>query len=248
MSNIAGKAYAINLITPIRDALVPINKLMLWGVGQPLLQRGLRDGLQTLSMVHSARWLIVRDRDLPRVSAEQPKENLRHSYLLFFGSFNCSLQQCVDQFANAFPNLLHWLCFGKPGWPASTRLLTLQKNIARNQIWTDYFYNSHPLASANDIRAAERVKRELCTFIQRTQDTAPAEFMRDYHALLKELQGDLSLLDAKPIVSMAARDQPTTVAADIPEETDVYRATEPRAVSDRVRIGEASQPRIRHGR
>jgi hypothetical protein len=240
MSNIAGKAYAINLITPIRDALIPINKLIFWAAGLPALQRKLLNGLPALSTVHFARWLIVRDRDLPQLSAEQPHERLRHSYLLVFGSINCSLQQCVNHFASAFPNALSWLCFGRPGWP-QLGLTTLQQKIARNQVWTDYFYSSYPLASANDIRSAEHVKRELCAFIERTEDAAPAEFMREYHALLKELQGNLGLLSAAPIVSMAARDQAVYVAAepsDIPHDTDVYRAAvqpaEPRAVSQRV--------------
>jgi hypothetical protein len=242
MSNIAGKAYAINLITPMRDVLVPLNKLMLWALGRPLLQRRLRTRLPELSAIHFARWLTLRDRDFPQLSVEQPKEQLRHSYLIFLGSINCNLQQCVDQLAGAFPNAFSWLCFGGPSWAytgGTTRLQTLQRNIARNQIWTDYFYSAYPMASANDIRSSQRVKRELCTFILRMEDTAPAEFMRDYHALLKALQSDLGLLSSKAIVSMAARDQPLH-AADIPDDTDVYRSAvqppaEPRPASQRVR-------------
>lgn len=235
MSNIAGKAYAINLVTPIRDVIVPINKLIFWSARQSWLQ-------ERLSNVCFARWLILRERDFPHVAAEQPEERLRRSYVLLLGSVNANLQQCIDQLASSFPNLLSWLCLGQLIWPNAMRRQTLQRKIARNQVWTDYFYSSYPMASANDIRSAERVKRELGTFIARTEDAAPAEFMREYHALLKELQADLGLLSANPIVSMAARDQAAYVApeaSDIPDDTDVYRAAVQQ--SQRVRKRESER-------
>jgi hypothetical protein len=239
MSNIAGKAYAINLITPIRAVMVPLDRLMFWVARQPVLQRGLRDRVPALSKIHFARWLILRDRDLPHLTVEQPKERLRHSYLVVLGSLNANLEQCVDHFAATFPNAFRWLCFGAPGWPKS-RLRALQQNISRNQVWTDYFYSAYPLATVDALRSAERVKREVCAFIQRTEDTAPAEFMREYHGLLKTLQGDLGLLSTRPMPGMAARDQAAYVAPDMRADTDVYRsalqaAAEPRAASQRVR-------------
>ena len=59
MSNIAGKAYAMNLVTPVRGALVMLNKLIFRLIGTPLFRKRL-DGLLTLSMIHYARWVVVK--------------------------------------------------------------------------------------------------------------------------------------------------------------------------------------------
>src|SRR5450432_1598877 len=77
MSNIAGKAYAMNLVTPIKSAMVPINKLIFWALGTPLFRSKL-DGLLTLSLIHYARWVILRAEDFPRLDPSQPREDLEY--------------------------------------------------------------------------------------------------------------------------------------------------------------------------
>ena len=80
MSNIAGKAYAMNVVTPINGALMRfLNKGIFWLMGKPLLRSKL-NGLATLSMIHYARWVIVKDSQFPRLSDRQPRERLRYSY------------------------------------------------------------------------------------------------------------------------------------------------------------------------
>lgn len=205
MSNIAGKAYAMNLITPLRSLMVPVNKLIFWAVGTPLMRRSLR-GLLTLSMIHYARWVIVRADDFPRLCATQPRERLRYGYMLFFSNFNGSWEQYVDSFAAAIPGGLNLLWFWNVAWPTAVPEQPFHRYVQHNQIWTDYYYTSYPMAAANDVKSAQRVKDELCTFVERTHDAAPEEFMREYHVLLKTLQGDLGLLSAAPIVSLAAEE------------------------------------------
>jgi hypothetical protein len=203
MSNIAGKAYAMNLVTPIRVPL--INKLIFWAVGMPLFERSLR-GLQTLSMIHYARWVILRDRDFPRLSPLQPRERLRYGYTMFLSNFNGSWEQYVDSFAAAIPSGLNLLWFKNVGWPTAIPEQPFHRYVEFNQIWTDYYYNSYPLAASNDIKSAKIVKDKLSAFVRSTEDAAPEEFLREYHLLLKDLQSDLSLLAATPIVSLAAAD------------------------------------------
>ncbi|MEY4580832.1 MAG: hypothetical protein RL701_5535 [Pseudomonadota bacterium] len=205
MSNIAGKAYAMNLITPIRGPLVALNKLIFKAVGTPLLKFSLR-GLQTLSMIHYARWVILRDKDFPRLSPTQPKEDLRYGYMMFCSNFNGSWEQYVDSFAAAIPSGLNLLWFMNVGWPKAIPELPFHRYVEFNQIWTDYYYSSYPMAASNDVKAAQRVKEELCTFVTKTENVGSEEFLRRYNVLLKDLQGDLSLLDSTPIVSLAAED------------------------------------------
>ncbi|HEY6876415.1 MAG TPA: hypothetical protein VI299_00265 [Polyangiales bacterium] len=205
MSNIAGKAYAMNLVTPIRSLLVPFNKLIFWAVGTRYFAPRL-DGLLTLSMIHYARWVILRDSDFPRLSAEQPKEKLKYGYMLFFSNFNGSWEQYVDSFSAAIPSGLNLLWKKNVGWPESVPEQPFHRYVEFNQIWTDYYYSAYPMAASNDVKAAQRVKDRLSVMIADTKSASPEQFIAHYHAMLKELQGDLSPMDATPIVSLAAED------------------------------------------
>lgn len=205
MSNIAGKAYAMNLVTPIRSLLVPINKLIFWAVGTRYFAPKL-DGLLTLSMIHYARWVILRDEDFPRLSPEQPKEKLKYGYMLFFSNFNGSWEQYVDSFSAAIPSGLNLLWKKNVGWPEAVPEQPFHRYVEFNQIWTDYYYSAYPMAASNDVKAAQRVKDRLIKVIADTRSASPEQFIAQYHAMLKDLQGDLSPMDATPIVSLAAED------------------------------------------
>src|SRR4051812_3511381 len=93
MSNIAGKAYAMNVITPIQWYLGWLNKLIFWvALAMPSTLRG----LTTLSLIHYARWVIIGRTQFPHLDPAQPKEKLHYSYMLFFSNFNGSWDQYVD--------------------------------------------------------------------------------------------------------------------------------------------------------
>jgi len=205
MSNIAGKAYAMNLVTPIKGLMVAINKLVFWAVGTPLFAKRL-NGLLTLSMIHYARWVILRAEDFPRLSRSQPKEELDYGYMMFFSNFNGSWEQYVDSFSAAIPTGLDLLWYRNVGWPKSVPEQPFHRYVEFNQIWTDYYYSAYPMAASNDVKAAQRVKDKLEAMVAQTADATPAEFLAAYVGLVKELQSDLSQMDASPIVSLAAEE------------------------------------------
>ncbi len=205
MSNIAGKAYAMNLVTPIKGAMVPINKLIFWALGTPLFRWKLK-GLITLSLIHYARWVILRARDFPRLDDSQPEEDLEYGYMLFFSNFNGNWEQYVDSFAAAIPSGLDGLWYKNVGWPTAVPEQPFHAYVNHNQVWTDYYYNAYPMASSNDVKSAQRVKTALCEFAVDAGRESPDAFVKKYDALLKKLQGDLSQMAPSPIVSLAAED------------------------------------------
>jgi hypothetical protein len=205
MSNIAGKAYAMTLVTPIRRLLAPVNRLLFWAVGTPFLRFSLR-GLQTLSMIHYARWVILRDRDFPRLSREQPRERLRYAYMFFCSNFNGSWEQYVDSFATSIPSGLDLLWFKNVGWPNAVPEQPFHRYVEFNQIWTDYYYSAYPMAASNDVKSAQKVKEQLCELAKSTRDATPEAFLAEYNRMLKRLQGDLSPMAESPIVSLAAEE------------------------------------------
>ena len=62
MSNIAGKAYAMNVITPLRWYTAWITKLTFWIAGK---RPSTTLGLQTLSLIHYARWVVIEPDQFP---------------------------------------------------------------------------------------------------------------------------------------------------------------------------------------
>lgn len=202
MPNIAGKAFAMNLVTPIERVQAVLNRVQFWAIRQPILNLSLR-GLQTLSMIHYARWVILQPHEWPRLSRSQPKEDLHYAYQLFFSNFNGSWAQYVDSFSAAIPSGLNLLWFKNVGWPNAVPEQPFHRYVEHNQVWTSHYYSAYPMAASNDVKSAQRVKDALGEFIEKTQTSSPEAFEREYNALLNELQADLSQMGPSPIVSLA---------------------------------------------
>ena len=201
MSNIAGKAYAMNVITPLRWYTAWITRLIFWIAGK---RPSLTLGLLTLSLIHYARWVIVKPSQFPRLSPDQPKEDLKYTYMMFFSNFNGSWDQYVDSFSSAIPTGLNTFWIFNIKYPKSVPMHPFHRYITSNQIWTDHYYNAYPMASSNDVKSARRVRDSLLDFIGKVKSANPEEFQQKYNRLLIELQHDISKMGPNPIVSLAA--------------------------------------------
>jgi hypothetical protein len=212
MSNIAGKAYAINVITPIRWWTTWLNKLIFWVA---LKRPKFLNGLLTLSLIHYARWVIVGRNEFPVLSPDQPKENLRYSYMLFFSNFNGSWEQYVDSFTFAIPSGLDMFWKWNIRYPKSVPLTPFHDYIRYNQIQTDHYYNAYPIATANDVKSAKKLHLALMDFDARLDVQASDDaFQKSFYKLLRDLQHDMATMRHTPIVSMAAQSVQMRLAAD----------------------------------
>ena len=201
MSNIAGKAYAMNVITPLRWYTAWLTKLIFWYAGK---RPSTTLGLQTLSLIHYARWVVIKPSQFPRLSSEQPVEEIKYNYMLFFSNFNGSWDQYVDSFSSAIAKGLDLFWILNIKYPKSVPMLPFHRYITSNQIWTDHYYNAYPMASSNDVKSAQRVKNGLLAFIDETRGAAPDAFRQKYNSLLISLQHDVSQMGPNPIVSLSA--------------------------------------------
>jgi hypothetical protein len=201
MSNIAGKAYAMNVVTPMRWYTAWWNRLFFWIAHK---RPATTAGLVTLSLIHYARWVIIMPNQFPRLGPNQPQEDVKYAYMLFFSNFNGSWNQYVDSFSSAISGGLNLFWFGSIKYPKSVPMLPFHRYITSNQVWTDYYYNAYPMASSNDIKAAKRVKDSLVAFIADSENTTPEQFQKKYNLLLIGLQHDLGQMGANPVVSLSA--------------------------------------------
>jgi hypothetical protein len=205
MSNIAGKAYGWNVLVPVSGGLlVALLKKLSFRIAGVVAPSSL-NGLRTLSTIHYARWVIVRASDFPRLSASQPKEKLRYSYMFFFSDFNGAWEEYVDAFSVAIPGSLNLIWWHSVGWPKAAPMQPFHAYIVRNQIYTNYYYGAYPMASVNDIKSSRNVRAGVSKLAATAMAAPPADFLKQYHALLKELQHDLARLGPMAIVSLAAK-------------------------------------------
>jgi hypothetical protein len=223
MSNIAGKSYAMNVITPLTGWVYYWNRVKFaavqfsvsrklgttgfWGNLVPMKLADLiyerLNGLLTLSLIHYARWTVIKK--FPHIHASQPKEQLKYHYMMFFSNFNGSWKQYVDSFHMAIPNGLDMLWYKNVKYPNSVPLQPFHSYITYNQIWTNHYYNAYPLAASNDIKGAEALTNQLKKFIAESDlNNNPELFQRRFEQLLGEQQRNLGLMAPTPIISLSA--------------------------------------------
>ena len=200
MSNIAGKAYAMNVITPIRWYLIWLNRLVF--IIAARIPSKLK-GLETLSLIHYARWVIIPRHKFPRLDKCQPKEDLNYSYMLFLSNFNGSWDQYVDSFTFAIPSGLDLLWKWNIRYTKSIPMTPFHNYIRQNQIYTSHYYSAYPMASANDVKSAKILKSALVQFCKDMQGLTAEDFLKTYHGLLNTLQHHLGEMRPTPVLSMS---------------------------------------------
>jgi hypothetical protein len=197
MSNIAGKAYGMNVITPMKPRWTWLNRLLF------MLSRSLPatlSGLLGLSLIHFARWVIIKRNQWP--AGEGGKPRLQNDYMLFISNFNGTWDQYIDAFSDGIPAGLDLFWYASTGYPHSIPITPFKDYIRHNQIDTDYYYNATPGSAQRDIKAALRVRTALLGLAAQHKSLAPAEFAALYYRALAGVQNDLASPGYAPVASM----------------------------------------------
>jgi hypothetical protein len=194
MSNVAGKAYGMNVVTPMRPRWTWINRLLF------MISRALPDSLQGLlglSIIHFARWVIIKRDQWPRHS----QTHLQNDYMLFCSNFNGTWDQYIDAFSDGIPQGLDLLWYSSTKYPHSIPISWFKGYIRANQIDTDYYYNSVPGAAQRDVKSALRVRRALLDLEKQHTSSTPEQFRKLYIAALVGVQNDLGYQGYAPVAS-----------------------------------------------
>jgi hypothetical protein len=195
MSNVAGKAYGMNVITPMRPRRTWVNRLI-FAVGR--LNPGFLTGLLNLSIIHFARWVIIpRDR-WPGIGAEHEPAN---DSMLFVSNFNGTWDQYIDSFSDGIPNGLDLFWYSSTSYPGSIPITAFKNYIRHNQIDTDYYYNSTPGSAQRDIKSALRIWAGIDVLVKALPDLDPEAFAVLYARITQALQNNLAAAGPAPIAS-----------------------------------------------
>ena len=213
MSNIAGKAYAMNVVTPSKPMCTWLNRLIFM-VARGLPQR--LAGLLGLSIIHFARWTLVKRDQWPDLG--QGKQNLQNDYMIFCSNFNGTWDQYIDAFSDGIPSGLDLFWYTATKYPASIPITPFKDYITYNQIYTDYYYNATPGSAQRDIKCAMRVYDSLKDLAERHGRETPEAFAQSYRKAMLAMQGCFGEPGYGPVASL------DTENADINRDPFVKRA------------------------
>jgi hypothetical protein len=201
MSNVAGKAYAMNVLTPMRPRRTWINTFIFAAA------RALPDtlaGLLGLSIIHFARWVMIRRDQWPDLG--QGPERLNNDYMLFCSNFNGTWDQYIDAFSDGLPNGLDMFWYSSTKYPKSIPISPFKDYIRANQIDTDYYYNATPGSSQRDIKCALRVRNAVLDLARLHATSTPEAFARSWRETMVAVQCDLGSPGFAPVASSDTAD------------------------------------------
>ena len=196
MSNTAGKAYAMNVVTPVPPWLTWVNRLIF------MVARAVPatlSGLLGLSLIHFARWVIIKRDQWPQLG--QPPQALKNDYVLFCSNFNGTWDQYIDAFADGIPGGLDLFWYSSTKYPHSIPITPFKDYIRANQVDTNYYYNATPGSGQRDIKQALRLAAAIRT-LAATMPAEDAAFADAYKALLRQVQGAMGAPGYAPIASL----------------------------------------------
>jgi hypothetical protein len=196
MSNTAGKAYAMNVLTPVPPAVTWVNRLIF------MLARAIPStlsGLLGLSLIHFARWVIIKRDQWPQLG--QPPQTLKNDYVLFCSNFNGTWDQYIDAFADGIPGGLDLFWYSSTKYPHSIPITPFKDYIRANQVDTNYYYNATPGSGQRDIKQALRLAAALRA-LAANPPADDAAFADAYRALLRQAQGQMGSPGYAPVASL----------------------------------------------
>lgn len=196
MSNLAGKAYGMNVVTPMRPGVTWINNFLF------MISRSLPStlsGLLGLGFIHFARWVIIRREQWPQLG--QPPANLSNDYMLFCSNFNGTWDQYIDAFADGIPGGLDLFWYSSTKYPNSIPITPFKNYIRANQIDTNYYYNATPGSGQRDVKLALKLSHDLAAIAAKAGVLSDAELASAFERLLIANQGGLGSPGYAPVAS-----------------------------------------------
>ena len=197
MSNVAGKAYGMNVLTPVPPSRTWVQRLIFMAARAfPSTLKGLLG----LSLIHFARWVIIKRNQWPE--GDRGKPQLKNDYVLFCSNFNGTWDQYIDAFSDGSPQGLDLFWYASFKYPHSIPITAFKNYIVHNQFDTGYYYNATPGSAQRDIKAALKVYAELKALAGKQTALDAKSFTAEYNKALARVQNCLGSPGYAPIASL----------------------------------------------
>jgi hypothetical protein len=214
------KSIPMNLLSPISWGSAFKDHIIYWALPRwPFNSR--LEGLLELSFIHFARWVVIPKGSFPRLSDEQPKEELAYDYLYFASNYNGHWDQYIDAFSDVVDGGLDGMWEGSLNWVPATYVGGLKRYIRWHQVKrgidpTDHYYCAYPRVTTTDIKSA----LELCDALVAFRAESPVaeadeDFLKRFQALLGRVQQCLGehgppMADADQVAKRCDFEEPIT--------------------------------------
>jgi hypothetical protein len=196
MSNVAGKAYAMNVLTPMPVRKTWINRLIF---NSARAFPKVLAGLMGLKLIHFARWVIIKREQWP--PGDRGPQHLKYDCMLFCSNFNGTWDQYIDAFSDGLASGLDLFWYSSVKYPKSIPIAPFKQYISHNQFHTNYYYNATPGSAQRDIRAAMRLREAIKRLAALPPNTTPDAFAKAYRKELVAAQNCFASPGLAPIAS-----------------------------------------------
>jgi len=196
MSNVAGKAYAMNVVTPSPPRWTWLNAFLF------MVSRCFPStlyGLLGLSIIHFARWAMIRRDQWPDLGQGRPQ--LKNDYMLFVSNFNGTWDQYIDAFSDGIPNGLDLFWYSATKYPHSIPISPFKSYIRHNQVDTVYYYNATPGSSQREIKSALRLYDVLKKLADAHGKQDATTFAQTFATKVVSVQTDFATAGYAPVAS-----------------------------------------------
>jgi hypothetical protein len=166
----AGRVSAVNLLTATRIRRVPIQRLGFTLARAPdwfarfFDEQGLERQFKTFNFLHTARWVSLGR--FHRFDRSQPRERLSPRWILFTANFDGDWGPYFGAFMEAMAEGVYDIwgpSIDYPGYPAPDTASKLRAWLDTRLPSTQHYYAAYSHATTNDVRAAARVRRDICS-------------------------------------------------------------------------------------
>lgn len=200
MSNLAGKAYALTVISP--QWATWINRyIYAWIRCLP----GVLGKLHHLQIIHFARWVLLPGDRWPA----QKGWRSRRGYLLFASNFNNTWDVYLDEFSDVLALGLDLFWYKGWGFKKSVPSTPFKAYIDHNSFDAGYFYNATPAHSVRDINNSLIVRKgidhlqgcleRLDADVSLSEAERAWRFEREFNLVLRNLQNRLPTPGSAPL-------------------------------------------------
>lgn len=161
-TNVAGRTYALMVLTPIRPGREAELRAALEALDAPL---------DRVPRTHFARLMIIPDMPVPA----GVRDPLDGPYLLFTANFDGDVDSWLDELAVAIEPDAQEIWGRCIGCPQPAEGAALKAYLWRNQLDSGVVFAAYGQASVEQIRGALDKRARLADFVVRAQDMEPAE-------------------------------------------------------------------------
>ena len=162
-TNVAGRTYALMVLTPIRPGMAGELRSYLEGLGAD-------DLFARLARTHMARLLIVDDMPVP-AGVQDPLDG---PYLLFTANLDGDHDSYLHELAERLVPEAQEIWGRCIGCPQPAEGAALKAYLGRNQLQSGVVFAAYGQASVEQIRRARDKRARLQDFVVRAQDLDPA--------------------------------------------------------------------------